>query len=226
MSHAWTVCHVDAGSLLTDRRMTDWTHTANAKHCPSDKFDSHELQSSEVTCRQGSLRYQSEPCMDLFRNTTAIDRFMILCLPAFRGFHRFLMLLNLALTYIHEIWVQIYGLIFCTFIFQRAISASGNSCFCNYHFFEKISTLVQSIVLRWENRRNYHCTIIKFICAYIVLKMQVSIFYWNLHFNKPWLICFCESDSLSEINEETKRIKKSISNGDGQCNGLLLSRRL
>ena len=65
--------------------------------------DSHELRSSEVTCRQGSLRYQSAPCMDLFRNTTAIDRFMILCLPAFRGFHRFLMLLNLALTYIHEI---------------------------------------------------------------------------------------------------------------------------
>ena len=103
MSHAWTVCHVAAGNLLTGRRMTDWTHTANAKHCPSDKFDSHELQISEVTCRHGSLRYQSAPCMDLFRNTTAIDRFMILCLPAFRGFHRFLMLLNLALTYIHEI---------------------------------------------------------------------------------------------------------------------------
>jgi len=65
--------------------------------------DSHELRSSEVTCRQGSLRYQSEPCMDLFRNTTAIDRFMILCLPAFRGFHRFLLLLKLALTAIQEI---------------------------------------------------------------------------------------------------------------------------
>ena len=29
-SHAWTGWHVAAGSLLTSRRMTDWTHTANA----------------------------------------------------------------------------------------------------------------------------------------------------------------------------------------------------
>ena len=30
MSHAWTECHTDIGSLLPNDRMTDWTHTANA----------------------------------------------------------------------------------------------------------------------------------------------------------------------------------------------------
>ena len=30
VSHAWTGWQADAGSLLTGRRMADWTHTANA----------------------------------------------------------------------------------------------------------------------------------------------------------------------------------------------------
>ena len=54
------------------------------------------------------------------------------------------------------------ALYFALSFFRRAISASGNSCLCNYLFFEKISTLVQSIVLRWENRRTYHCKYFKF----------------------------------------------------------------
>ena len=161
MSHAWTVCLVAAGSLLTGRRMTDWTHTANAAavtSCGAAKRPAGmahcviRMSHAWTTARRlvGSLliALQGEPCVDLSETQMRLTVLLFCAYLLFEAFIAFCCFYNLHLQLFKRFKCRFMTLYSALSFFRRAISASGNSCFCNHLFFGKISTVVQSIVLR------------------------------------------------------------------------------